>query len=44
MLSLPQGQQACQQKAEGRCNENPIILHGVVRQEFDYLLTFLFGW
>ncbi|KAF8124440.1 hypothetical protein EV363DRAFT_1454488 [Boletus edulis] len=46
MLSLPQGQQleACQQNAEGHCDENPIVLHGIVRWEFDHLLTFLFGW
>ncbi|KAF8547151.1 hypothetical protein OG21DRAFT_1573381 [Imleria badia] len=28
---------------EGRCDEKPIVLHGIIRREFDYLLTFLFG-
>ncbi|KAG6374553.1 hypothetical protein JVT61DRAFT_3898 [Boletus reticuloceps] len=28
---------------EGSCDENPIILHSIIRREFDYLLTFLFG-
>jgi len=35
MLSLPQSQQACQQDAEGHYDKNPIVLHGIVRQEFD---------
>ena len=41
LLSLPH--QVHQNGAEGMCDENPIILHGVVRHEFDHLLTFLSG-
>lgn len=52
MLSLPQpdseGNQlpelGGQQNSEGRSDENLIVLPGVVRREFDHLLTFLFGW
>ena len=41
LLSLPhQEHQKC---AEGTCDKNPILLHGVIRQEFDHLLTFLSG-
>lgn len=36
MLSLPQGQQGCQQNVEGYCDKNPIVFH--------HLLIFLFGW
>ena len=28
---------------EGSCDENPIILNGIVRREFDYLHPFLSG-
>ncbi|KAI9459751.1 hypothetical protein HD554DRAFT_2029140 [Boletus coccyginus] len=41
MLSLPQGEN--EQAAEGRSDDNPIVLHGVVRKDFDHLLCYLFG-
>ncbi|KAG9313660.1 hypothetical protein JVU11DRAFT_5994 [Chiua virens] len=28
---------------EGTCDENPIVLHGIIQHEFDYPLSFLFG-
>ncbi|KAF8435973.1 hypothetical protein L210DRAFT_3549710 [Boletus edulis BED1] len=42
LFSLPQpgGQQSAR---EGTCDENPIVLHGIIRREFDYLLAFLSG-
>jgi len=41
LLSLPH--QEHWKGAKGTCDENPIILHGVIRHEFDHLLTFLSG-
>ncbi|KAF9236581.1 hypothetical protein BU15DRAFT_63852 [Melanogaster broomeanus] len=41
LLSIPHEEH--QKGAEGTCDENPIILHGVIQHEFDHLLTFLFG-
>ncbi|KAG9309792.1 hypothetical protein JVU11DRAFT_10168 [Chiua virens] len=41
MLSLPQGEN--QENIEGRSDDNPIVLHGIVRQEFDHLLCYLHG-
>lgn len=42
LLSLPQPQ--CQLgTSDGTCDENSIVLHGVIQREFDYLLTFLSG-
>ncbi|KAF8834596.1 hypothetical protein BDN67DRAFT_985202 [Paxillus ammoniavirescens] len=51
ILSLPQAlsQQENQPNTsvttavEGSCEENPIVLHGIIHGEFDYLLTLLFG-
>ena len=41
MLSLPQG--GNEQTAEGRSDDNPIVLHGIVQRDFDHLLCYLFG-
>ena len=40
---LPLPHQEHQKGAEGTCDENPILLHGVIRQEFDHLLKSLSG-
>ncbi|KAH0834138.1 hypothetical protein J3R83DRAFT_11429, partial [Lanmaoa asiatica] len=41
MLSLPQGKSS--QTTEGKSDNHPIVLHGIVRQEFDHLLCYLHG-
>ncbi|KAH0826001.1 hypothetical protein J3R83DRAFT_7471 [Lanmaoa asiatica] len=41
MLSLPQG--GNKENMEGQSDDNPIVLHGIVRQEFDHLLCYLHG-
>ncbi|KIJ06895.1 hypothetical protein PAXINDRAFT_19900 [Paxillus involutus ATCC 200175] len=41
LFSLPRSE--TDKNAEGMCAENPIVLYGVVRHEFDHLLDYLFG-
>ncbi|KIJ63929.1 hypothetical protein HYDPIDRAFT_28830 [Hydnomerulius pinastri MD-312] len=41
LFSLPRSENG--KDAEGMCAENPIVLYGIVRREFDYLLDYLFG-
>ncbi|KAF9226168.1 hypothetical protein BS17DRAFT_807042 [Gyrodon lividus] len=41
MLSLPQSSSL--QTTEGQSDDNPIVLHGIVQQEFNHLLCYLHG-
>ncbi|KAH0839474.1 hypothetical protein J3R83DRAFT_285, partial [Lanmaoa asiatica] len=41
MLSLPQGKSS--QTTEGKSNNHPIVLHGIVWQQFNHLLCYLHG-